>query len=421
MKHLKPKVSAGMEPEYDRGESGIYLLKDQIVRQYKRNLRELKKIGSTIQTEIRKININKNVFRPSDKKREVLEETLNTMEGRTASLKENFPGKRSTNQNQTDINEILNSVRMDQQNWEKEKGEMMMKIQSMEQNLKKLDNVEPESQKGLPQYDSMVQNNNWTNANASRNNQNHAMVAEQPRPVENQNPGNRVYNQNIYEPEKRSGFNTDARVETNGQTVGQMANEIQITNVGQSTGTGAYTNVARQNQEAYTVPITSGAYGGGSFQDPKVSDQAQALQKQAIPSQPPTQFKRRESQGSMSITAPLAPVRVSISSKPDFNIPNTTNTVVINTNTTTTTSTSNAITAPKPPMPDPKPVVNLTEKKIIQTPEVAPLPPQPPVDAKPQKITPPEKVEAAPQGTPKGMNSRNSFISKISSLYRFND
>jgi hypothetical protein len=258
-----------MKPEYDHGESGIYLMKDQIVKQYKRNLRELKKIGSTIQTEIRKININKNGFRPSGKKREVLEETLNTMEGRTASLKENFPGKKSTNQNQTDINEILNSVRMDQQNWEKEKSEMMMKIHSMEQNLKKMDNAEPESQKGQPQFDSIVQNNIWTNANASGNNQNHTMVPAQPRPVENQNPGNRVYNQNSYEPEIRSGFNTDARVESNGQSVGEMANQIQITNVGQSTGTGAYTNVGRQNHEAYTVPVNSGGYSGGSFQDPE--------------------------------------------------------------------------------------------------------------------------------------------------------
>jgi hypothetical protein len=368
MKHLKPKVSAGMEPDYDRGETGIYQLKDQIVRQYKRNLRELKKIGSTIQTEIRKININKNVFRPSGKKQEVLEETLNTMEGRTASLKENFPGKKSSNQNQTDINEILNSVRMDQQNWEKEKGEMMMKIQKMEQNLKKMDNAEPESQKGLPQYDSMVQNNTWTNA--SGNNQNHS---SQPRPEESQNPGNKVYNQTSYEPEKRSGFNnTFERVESNGQTVGEMANKINITNVGQSTATRAYANVARQSQEAYTVPLNSGAYGGGFFQDPKPSDQGQALQKQAIPSQPPTQVKRRESQGSISITAP--PARVSISSKPDFNIPNT-NTAIIDTDTTTKT----AIVAPKLPLPDPKPPVNLTEKKPNQAPEQQqPQPPLPP-------------------------------------------
>jgi hypothetical protein len=370
MGHLKPKVSAGREPEYDRGESGIYQLKDQIVRQYKRNLRELKKIGSTIQTEIRKININKNVFRPSGKKREVLEETLNTMEGRTASLKENFPGKKSTNQNQTDINEILNSVRMDQQNWEKEKGEMMMKIQSMEQNLKKMDNAEPESQKELPLYDSMVQNNTWTNT--SGNNQNHST---QPRLVESQNPGNKVDNQNSYEPENRSGFNNSVeRLESKGQTVGEMANQINITNVGQSTATGAYANVARQDQESYTVPLNSGAYGGGSFQEPKLSDQVQALQKQAIPSQSPTQGKGRESQGSISITAPSPQARVSISSKPDFNIPNT-KTVIINTD----TSTKTAILSPKPQMPDPRPPVNLTEKKPNQASEQQqsqpPLPP----------------------------------------------
>jgi hypothetical protein len=259
---------------------------------------------------------------------------------------------------------------MDQQNWEKEKGEMMMKIQSMEQNLKKMDNAEPESQKELPLYDSMVQNNTWTNT--SGNNQNHST---QPRLVEIQNPGNKVDNQNSYEPENRSGFNNSVeRLESKGQTVGEMANQINITNVGQSTATGAYANVARQDQESYTVPLNSGAYGGGSFQEPKLSDQVQALQKQAIPSQSPTQGKGRESQGSISITAPSPQARVSISSKPDFNIPNT-KTVIINTD----TSTKTAILSPKPQMPDPRPPVNLTEKKPNQASEQQqsqpPLPP----------------------------------------------
>ena len=57
-------------------------IKDQIVKQYKKNLKELKKIGSNIQTEIRKMNVNRNPFmidikreNYSTKKRNVLEET----------------------------------------------------------------------------------------------------------------------------------------------------------------------------------------------------------------------------------------------------------------------------------------------------------------------------------------------------------
>lgn len=120
--------------EHAINDGDIYSIKHQIVQQYKKNLKELKKIGTNIQTEIRKINY-KEIARPSKKKRNVLEETLNSWDNKSAQT------KNLEKQRDEEIRKTLDIIKHDQNNWQKERDVMKNKIELMEKELKAIDSL----------------------------------------------------------------------------------------------------------------------------------------------------------------------------------------------------------------------------------------------------------------------------------------